>query len=308
MPNVGIITAAYKTRPDHLQAALRSACLQTHEDICIHVVDDSPTDCLRSVVESLGDPRIDYRHNVPALGPARNHRKALDGLNCEYVVILNHDDLIAPTFVAKMLAPLEADPRLALAFCDHWIIDDQGTRDHLATDEASRRYGRATLAAGCQPSLFDLLLHQTIPMVMGCLFRRRCLSAPLPDIAGPAYDLWLTYLIARGGGGAYFVPERLSSWRSHPANQTTQRSIALLEGAARCWSALAKDPQARAVRAPARARAAAAYRACSLWYLQQGRTQQARQAARLAMDARLQIKNLSCFALSMLPLRGRRAE
>src|SRR6266849_5528963 len=122
-PLVSIVTTAYKSRPDHLVAAIQSALGQTWGHVEMLVSDDSPDDSLRVVVEKAGDHRVRYRHNSPALGVARNHWRSFREVSGEYIAVLNHDDCFAPDFVERLVAPLEHDSRLALAFCDHWVMD-----------------------------------------------------------------------------------------------------------------------------------------------------------------------------------------
>ena len=38
--------------------------------------------------------------------------------------------------------------------------------------------------------------------------------------AGPSYDLYMTYVAARTGRGAWYIPERLSSYRVHSSMET----------------------------------------------------------------------------------------
>lgn len=265
-PRVSVLTAAYRSDPAHLNAALHSALSQTYPDFELIVSDDSPDDRLRDLVEGCGDGRLRYRLNSPPLGVADNHWHCLRQARGDYVVILNHDDTLEPTFLEQLIEPLQSDDSLSLAFCDHWIIDARGNRNELETEAASRHYRRAGLAPGPHRPFFELLMNQTIPMAMGSMFRRSALQDPVPMQAGPAYDLWLTYLLCRRGMGAWYCPQRLSSWRSHATNLTSAGDIALLNGGASCWAAVAQDPAMQAVRRMARIRESRAYYSCARWH------------------------------------------
>lgn len=182
--------------------ALTTALAQTLADLEVLVVDDSPMDALRILVERLSDPRVFYVHNNPALGVADNHWHAFRRARGEYISVLNHDDYLESDFTAILARDLVKEPAALLALCDHWIIDSEGRRQFIETDCNSAIYGRAALESGLHLPFRDFLLTQTIPMAMGAMFRRGALPEKLPDDAGPAYDLWLTYLLARTGGGA----------------------------------------------------------------------------------------------------------
>jgi glycosyltransferase involved in cell wall biosynthesis len=241
-PLVSIIIAVCKPNPDHLQVALDSALVQTLTDIEVLVVDDSPTDALKDVVNVPSDPRVCYEHNYPALGVADNHWLAIRKARGKYISILNHDDCLEPGFAATLSNELDHEPAAVLAFCDHWIIDNEGRRQLIETDRNSAIYGRATLESGLHLPFGNLLLTQTIPMAMGAMFRRVAFPEKLPDHVGPAYDLWITYLLARTGGGACYVPERLSAWRIHGSNISGSGNISWLLGSAMLWVTLANDP------------------------------------------------------------------
>ena len=301
-PQVSIITAAYKSDPGHLRAAVKSAIQQSWHEIDIIVSDDSPDSRLGEVIESLQDQRVRYRHNQPALGVAENHWKCLREATGEFVVILNQDDTLQPTFVERLLAPLRADAALALAFCDHWIIDTGGKQRVFETEATSQRYGRTGLTAGAHRPFLHLLTRQTIPMAMGAMLRRALLPDSFPPDAGPAYDLWLTYLLCRTRLGAWYVPERLSSWRAHSANLTSVSDIGLLSGAARCWAAVACDPNTQAIRRSAIKRESQAYCACSRWYSQHHRREQSRNYAWRSLAARANWRALGLYAMGMLPM------
>ena len=300
---VTIVIAAYRSQPAHLRMALEGALAQTWSAIEVLVCDDSPDDRLRALVDGFGDPRVAYRHNAPALGVAANHWDAFERARGDFLVVLNHDDWIAPEFVERLLAPLRRDPTLVLAFCDHWVINGEGRRLEAETDGNSLRWGRTALAAGAHRPFVSLAVEQTIPLAMGCLIRRSALPREWPAAAGPAYDLWLSYLLARHGDGAWFEKERLSAWRSHDANLTTAAGFDWLRGAAECWSAMAVDPGFESVRDVARAHAAAALRACASHALARRRRADARAWARASLAAAWTARSAGLWLLAALPER-----
>ena len=46
---------------------------------------------------------------------------------------------------------------------------------------------------------------------------------------GGTYDFFLSYLLSRNGEGAFYVPERLASWRIHSRNLTSETSLVRAE-------------------------------------------------------------------------------
>ena len=301
-PLVSIVIATYQSRRDHLSAAITSALGQTWGSIEVIVCDDSPDDALRTFVAGFRDPRLRYRHNAPPLGVARNHWLSFNEAQGEYLAVLNHDDWLAPTFVEQLAQALQRQPDAVLAFCDHWIIDVRGRRRDADTDHNSGVWGRSKLALGMHRPFPALVAQQTIPMAMGALFRRSALPATLPAEAGPAYDLWLAYLLCRNGGGAWYVRKRLSAWRTHADNLTSGGGLAWLMGSALCWQAMSQDPLIASLHHVTRHKAALGFYGCAVRAWQDGQRLACAGFAFRSLRARLTLRGLCACLLPVLPL------
>ena len=304
-PLVSIVIAAYRSRHDHLAAAIASALGQTWREIEVIVTDDSPDEGVAIIVAGFADTRLRYRRNVPSLGVAANHAAGFAETNGRYVAILNHDDQFRPAFVATLVGALEAEPRAVLAFCDHWIIDAEGVTLEADTASNSKFWGRAALAPGLHRPFFELVVNQSVPMAMGTLFRRSAMPSGWATVAGPAYDLWLSYLLCRGQAGALYLPERLGAWRTHGSNLTSQGGVDWLLGAAECWHAMARDPSCGAVHEQARQRAARAFQACAVgaWRARR-RLECARYAVR-SLREKATLRGVAALALALWPFAWR---
>ena len=183
--------------------------------------DDAGSDEARDYVSGIGDPRIHYRRNATRLGAALNHYAGFQAARGEYIACLNDDDTWEPSFLAEMLGHLEQHPEVVVAFCDHWIMDEEGKVLEKVTEEDSRKFGRVGLRAGLHRPFYHLVMGHCIPMVMAAVFRRSILDgAPYPRRLGGVYDLWLSHLAVRTGGGAYYDPRRLTNYRIHSTRYT----------------------------------------------------------------------------------------
>lgn len=300
-PTVTIAIAAYKSAPEHLAAAVESALRQTWQNVEVLVSDDSPDPALREVVERFNDPRVTYQHNSPRLGVALNHWSAFRAAKGEFIAVLNHDDRFEDTFLERLTPPLIDDPRLALAFCDQWVIDTDGRRSAEFTDRFSATWSRADLPAGVILPFFHLFASQSIPLAAGAVFRRDLLPEHFPAEAGPAYDLWLAYLLCRHGHGAYYVPERLSSWRVHDSNLTGQGNAGWFLGTATCWEEASKDPNLAAIRPTLRQHAAFAYSTCAVRAWRAGQPADCRRNAWRSLRMHFTWKGAAVCLLPFLP-------
>ena len=221
VPKVSIVLPTYK-RLDYLQIALPSALAQTYAAFEVIVSDDSASPAIAAYVASLADPRIRYRSNPRNLGIALNNWAAFAEARGSYIANLHDDDIWEPTFLEIAVAALDADPAVSVAFCDHHVIDAAGQLVPEATAANSQSYGRDRLAAGRHQPFYHLVVAQTIPMVMGAVFRKAILQpADYSRRVGGAYDYWLSYLAARHGAAAYYLPERLTRYRVHGGSDTS---------------------------------------------------------------------------------------
>src|SRR2546423_11160782 len=137
-----------RNRPGYLSAALASVRRQTYANLEILVRDNAGDPRSADLVARHRDPRVKYHRNESEVSACANFLDGVRASQGEYVTKLDDDDLWSPGFVAALVGPLEADPTLTAAFCDHWIMDSHGRIDPRASDRCTRRYGRDRLPTG----------------------------------------------------------------------------------------------------------------------------------------------------------------
>jgi glycosyltransferase involved in cell wall biosynthesis len=215
-PLVSVITGTYN-RPNLLKLALASTLAGSYHNFELIVSDNANSQENRAIAASFGDPRIRYRANPVNLGIAANYRAAFRELKGKYFAVLADDDLWEPDFLSRTVPVLESDSRIAVAFTDHFIIDDDGTIDFERSASESAQFGRDRLSEGISRPLIELgLLSVSIHAGAAAVFRSSSIDwNDFPLEVGGAFDLWLSYLAASSGGLAYYVPERLTRYRVH---------------------------------------------------------------------------------------------
>lgn len=119
MTVVSVIIPAYNVAP-YLDACLRSALSQTLADIEVIVVDDASSDGTRGVIERLAqaDSRLKAIFLADNGGVCRARNRALDAAKGDWIAVLDADDWMAPSRLARMVETAEklgAD----------WLVDDQ---------------------------------------------------------------------------------------------------------------------------------------------------------------------------------------
>jgi glycosyltransferase involved in cell wall biosynthesis len=220
-PLVTVIVTVFK-RVEFLKEALESVIAQTFESYEIIVTDDSNSDAIQALCNSIERPdRIRYRFNQPRLGVALNLRAALLEARGKYIAVLNDDDRWEPNLLSRLLLPLEQDSRRVLSFSDHYVMLQDGKIDLEQTDKNTKVFKRDGLAEGELINTAEITLEKTIPLVQACVFRRDALDADLlvKNVAG-AYDFWISCLLAVSGKPFYYVSERLTRYRTHQQMET----------------------------------------------------------------------------------------
>ena len=222
---VTVIVTVYK-RTEYLHQAIQSALEQTFSSFEIIVTDDSCSDAIKGIVNSFQRPEIRYRQNPITYGVALNLRAAINEARGKYIAVLNDDDMWEPTFLEKLVAPLEADTNRVLAFSDHWIMSEDGQIDVQRTNNNTIHYGRNLLLKGAVSNLDHIVLEKNgVPLAMAAVFRKDALNLDLlvKEVSG-AYDFWISCVFAASGRPGYYIAERLTRYRVHDAMETARKS------------------------------------------------------------------------------------
>lgn len=219
LPLVSVLVPTFNRR-DYLKATIASVLRQTLTDFEVIVADNASAVDPVDLVAGFGDPRISYVRNPSNLGVTGNVMVASGRARGKYVAILGDDDIWDPEFLATLVAPLEADSSLALAFCDHAIIDPEGRWDDAATERVTRRWRRHRLREGVHRPFDEIaLVHRSICVFSAAVLRRDHIEwSSIPRDLDFSVDIYLAYLASRTGRGCYYVARRLSQYRYHPGS------------------------------------------------------------------------------------------
>ena len=207
--------------------AIASAQAQTYDDLEILVADDASTDDTPARLDAVaaGDPRVTIIHRERNLGYFDNPIGLLEQSGGEYVKFILHDDVIAPTCVERLVAGMESDPSVKLAFSRRGWIDEHGNA-LPAPASAGPLTDRDGLLDGIE--LGDTMLENwmnPIGELTTALFRRSDIPDPSAQwqvdgrrlAAVGDIGLWLSFL---QHGRAFYTPEQLSSFRQHGAQNS----------------------------------------------------------------------------------------
>jgi glycosyltransferase involved in cell wall biosynthesis len=109
--------------------AIESILTQTFQEFEIVISDNASTDRTEEICRQYTsrDPRIRYVRQERNLGSGRNHNCVYHLSRSEYFKWHSHDDLCAPTFLAKCVEVLDRDPSVAICYSNTQIIDQDGS-------------------------------------------------------------------------------------------------------------------------------------------------------------------------------------
>jgi GT2 family glycosyltransferase len=114
----------------YLPLSIDSALAQTASATRVVVRDDASTDATPEVLGQYADrrtpPKISVIRGAANVGMAENHSLVMAGLDTEFIVRFDSDDLLEPDFVATLLPLMRAHPRAGYAHAAVLQIDAAG--------------------------------------------------------------------------------------------------------------------------------------------------------------------------------------
>lgn len=108
-----------------LPEALDSALNQTYSDCEVVIVDDGSTvPPPEDLLKSFERERINF-FRIENSGPSAARNKAIEKAEGQFILPLDADDKIAPTYVEKALRPFQNQPDVGIVYCDAQYFGDR---------------------------------------------------------------------------------------------------------------------------------------------------------------------------------------
>jgi glycosyltransferase involved in cell wall biosynthesis len=305
---VSVVIPTYN-RPAYLKKAVESVVQQTYQNLDIIVCDDCSPKSPQTLLDSFQDDRIRLLRHPHNLGNGPNVAQGFKLARGKYVASLNDDDYWHPKFVETLVRPLEFNPDLNFAFCDHYIVDAEGTVDQAATEESSKRWRRDCLAPGIhRPCIEQALVHQSVSPASSALLRQAAITWDELLPVGVYWDYFLAYLGCRDGFGAYYCPKRLTYYRIHSQSETSlsggkDASAKIRKGKSGiyCYGQFLADPKLEMFASYFRQKWIEANTTLAIGLIKSGASTEARPYLRLALRHGLNLRSTAAFLLSFLP-------
>jgi len=214
MPTVSVIVTCYNLGI-YLPEALESALGQTYPHIEVVLVDDGSTDLATiAMLDTLpAHPRLRMLR-TPNQGVARARNYGIEHSTGMYILPLDADDRILPTYVEQAVAILDQQPDVGFVGCHYRIFGER-------TGE-------------CRPPAYqlpDMLVENVVPIAS--VYRRECWQAVggyCPELNSiEDWDLWIG-ILERSYEGVV-LPEIFFEYRVRPnSNLSHIRNPDVYEG------------------------------------------------------------------------------
>lgn len=177
MPAVSVIVPNYN-HARFLRQRIDSILEQTYQDFELILLDDASTDDSRTILqEYASDSRVRVNFNERNSGRTfKQWNKGVRLARGEYVWIAESDDYASASFLGSMIALLESDATIGLAFCRSWRASEDGTLDGFADcnlAETNSRWTSDFIISGTDMCREYFARLNPIPNASAVLFRKQ---------------------------------------------------------------------------------------------------------------------------------------
>lgn len=147
VPKVTAILPCYCAE-GFISRTLDSLAAQTWPRLEILIGDDASTDGTMAIVAAFAQGRDDVRiiARTENLGWLANTNDLMAKASGELMFFAFHDDLVAPTYVERLVQALQHNPRAVIAYSDLELIEVDGSQQLIIYDGLSGGVSRAARA------------------------------------------------------------------------------------------------------------------------------------------------------------------
>ncbi len=202
-PVISILTPTCNPPKEILQATIASVLAQTYDRWELCLADGRSTDpAVRQLLEEAAqaDERIRVRFFDVQQGISHNSNACLELARGEFVALLDHDDLLAPTALYEVVRRLNEDPELDFLYSDKDLITEDGSRHFNPLFKPA--WSPDIMLTGNYLTHFNVLRTERVRAAGG--FR--------PETDG-AQDWDLFFRVLEGNVRIAHIPEVLYHWR-----------------------------------------------------------------------------------------------
>lgn len=223
MPKVSIIIPCYN-QGKYVAEAINSALRQTFKDIEIVCVNDGSTDNSVEIIKSFENKykNFIFLNNKENRGVIYSRNFAIKNCNGTYILPLDADDIIEPTYVEKAVKILDNNPNIGIVYCKAKIFGNYDKYWNLKPfNKSDILYENCIFCSAIfRKSDFIKIGGYNNNMKYGC----------------EDHDLWLSFI--EQGLEVFQINEILFSYRQY---DETSRTTISLKNKKEIWNNLIKN-------------------------------------------------------------------
>jgi len=205
------------------------------------VCDDDSTDATPRIVHAfaLDAPfPVRFFRNQATLGSTRNFEKAINLCAGQAIALCDQDDIWQPNKLERLASVLDSEPQVGGVCSNAFLMDE--TSECFPDSLWERRNFTPRMQAAFQRNSARQLLQYNAATGATFVFRSEFVKQVTPIPPEWVHDAWIALLVATQSR-VQLVPEKLISYRIHPAQQIGVRPRAAVSDAVlvRRWTVLA---------------------------------------------------------------------
>ena len=219
MPKVSIIVPNYN-HEKFLPKRFQSIFCQTFTDFEVICLDDFSTDNSREIIKKVAqENNIQLIFNqVNSGSPFKQWNKGVRQSTGEYIWIAESDDFADCRFLERLVAIMEENRDVGLAYCQSWIVDETDQPQYInyqwTSDLDPERWENDFINNGKDELCRYLITKNTIPNASAVLIRRTLYNS----LGGAPEDLsycgdWYFWVKALLSSDVAYVSEPLNYFR-----------------------------------------------------------------------------------------------
>ena len=126
-PKVSVVLPVYNGE-NYVREAIESVLTQTYRDFEFLIVDNASTDATERICTAyaVNDSRICCHRHAKNWGASMNRILGFRMASADYIKLIAHDDVWAPTLLEKCVQVLDEHPEVILAYPKTRLIDENG--------------------------------------------------------------------------------------------------------------------------------------------------------------------------------------
>jgi glycosyltransferase involved in cell wall biosynthesis len=215
--------------PKRMESILR----QTYQDFDLILLDDCSTDNSRAILSQYSsDPRVHVEFNeVNSSSTYKQWNKGVRLAQGQYVWIAESDDYADDRLLQRLVAILDSDPQIVVAYCRSWRVEEGGRIDgfvYFPPDRLNPRWQTDFCVDGREECRNYFARYNPLRNASAAVFRKAIYEAvggadETFRLSGD-WKLWASMALM---GKVAYLSEPLNYQRFHGANTQTNTSAAV---------------------------------------------------------------------------------